>query len=140
MRTGLYSATMAVVLAAGMSAGFAATSMNLTNQQKQSIQQSLMSEPAQSQPNGFTAQLGKKVPSSVKLNKVPSQLAQKVPSVKNDDYAKFRNNEIVIVNPNNREIMAVIGQSSTTGAAASTTMPNSATGRVSNTRMPNRQK
>lgn len=122
MRTNLVSAAAAMVLAACMSTVFAAASMNLTDQQKQSIQHGLANQPTQPQPSGFTAQLGKKIPSSVTLGKVPSHVAQNVPSVKNDEFAKFDNNEIVIVNPTNKEIMAIVGQSSTTGAKAGSTM------------------
>jgi hypothetical protein len=113
------------VLTAGVSNVLAAASVNLTDQQKQSIQQSLASRPAQQQPTGFTAQLGEKVPSSVKLNKLPGQLVQQVPSVKNDEFAKFTNNEIVIVNPTDKKVLAIVGQNSTTGAKAGSTMQKS---------------
>ena len=118
MRTGLTRTAAAMILAACMSSAFAAESVNLTDQQKQSIQHGLASLPAQSLPGGFAAQLGGKVPSSVTLKKLPSDLAQQVPSVKNDEFAKFTNNEIVIVNPSSKKIVAIIGQSSTTGAKA----------------------
>ena len=101
MRTGLTRTAAAMILAACMSSAFAAESVNLTDQQKQSIQHGLASLPAQSLPGGFAAQLGDKVPSSVTLKKLPSDVAQQV-----------------IVNPSSKKIMAIIGQSSTTGAKA----------------------
>jgi len=52
-------------------------------------------------------------------------VVQQVPSVKNDEFAKFTNNEIVIVNPTDKKVLAIVGQNSTTGAKAGSTMQKS---------------
>jgi hypothetical protein len=45
-------------------------------------------------------------------------VTQQVPAIKNDEFAKFANSEIVIVNPTDKRILTIVGQSSTTGAKA----------------------
>ena len=119
MRSRLYLTTLAVALAAGIGAAVAAGPVNLTEQQQQSIQQGLSSQAGQSAPSEFTAKVGEKVPDSVNLDAMPSDTADQVPELKGHDFAKFENNEIIIVDPSSREVVAVIHQSSTTGASPS---------------------
>jgi hypothetical protein len=119
MHTKLFTMTLAIGFAAGIGCATAATQpVNLRQQQKQSIQQQLSSKSAQAVPAGFTAQVGAKVPQSVILHPLPTKSASNINSVKSDDYAKLKNNKILIVNPTNRKVVAIIQTSgSTTGSS-----------------------
>jgi hypothetical protein len=118
MRTGLTIPAAAIVLAAGMSVALAASPVNLTQAQKQSVKQSLSGKSAQAVPAGFTPAVGSKIPQSVTLKSVPSQLASKISKIKGDKYAKLKNNDILIAN-STRKVVAVIHGSSTTGSSSS---------------------
>jgi len=120
MRTNLFTTTLAIGFAAGLGAAVAAQQpLNLSQQQQQTIQQQLSSKNAQSVPSNFTAQVGAKVPQSVTLQPMPQQVASKVQAVKNDDFAKLQNNKILIVNPTDRTVAAVIsGNGATTGSSS----------------------
>jgi len=119
MRTKLFTTTLAIGFAAGLGAAVAAPQqpLNLTQQQQQTIQQQLSSKNAQAVPANFTAQVGAMVPQSVTLQPLPQQVASKVQAVKNDDFAKLQNNKILIVNPTDRTVAAVISENgATTGS------------------------
>ena len=120
MRTKLFTTTLAIGFAAGLGAAVAAQQpLNLSQQQQQTIQQQLSSKNAQSAPSNFTAQVGAKVPQSVTLQPMPQQVASKVQAVKNDAFAKLQNNKILIVNPTDRTVAAVIsGKGATTGSSS----------------------
>jgi hypothetical protein len=107
-------ATIAVALTFGIGVA-AAAEVNLTQHQKEMIQQNLSTESGQSIPSGFMPGVGKKVPSSVSLKQLPSNLKNQISSLKNEEYAKFNNNEIVLVNPSDRDVVATIQGASTTG-------------------------
>ena len=49
------------------------------------------------------------------LKQLPSNLKNQISSLKNEEYAKFNNNEIVLVNPSGRDVVATIQGASTTG-------------------------
>lgn len=119
MRT-LFISTIAIGLAAGMGVA-AAGSINLSQDQQKQIANELNAQSAQQAPSGFTAKAGEKAPSGVNLSALPDKVAQQFPTLKNDKFAKFDNNKVIIVDPNNsNEIVAVIDESSmaTTGANA----------------------
>lgn len=119
MRPHVLAATIALSVAASIGAASAAEQLNLTQQQKQTIAQDLSSQPATPAPSGFNAQLGAKVPQSVTLHSLPSNVTNQVASVKGNEFAKI-GNDIVIVDPSKREVMAVINErSSTTGSSPS---------------------
>jgi hypothetical protein len=114
MRTKMLASTVAVTFIAGITAISAAGQLSLTPQQKQTIQQDLSSQKAENMPSGFTLQRGTHVPQSVALHQLSSNLTNQIQSLKGDEFAKFNNNEIGIVNPSNRQVEAVINESSTT--------------------------
>ena len=126
MRTKLFTTTLAVGFVAGLGAAVAAPqTVNLTAQQKKTIEQNTMQQSAQPVPAGFTAEIGNKVPNSVTLKSLPSKVASKVPSIKGDKVAKLKNKEILIVNPQNRQVVAMINENATTGSSANMNVPKS---------------
>jgi len=123
MRKTVFMTTLAVAFAAGLGAASAANAagpVNLTQSQKNTIKSQLSSQNAQAVPGGFTASIGAKVPTSVSLKPLPSKVASQVKSVKDDEYAKLKDNQILIVEPSNRKVVAMINENGTTGSASNT--------------------
>jgi hypothetical protein len=108
----------AIALALIGSVGLAgAAQLNLTSAQKQSILQSVASEKGQTAPAGFQAKLGEKVPQSLSMHQLPSSATSQVSAAKEYEYAKLQNNEVLLINPKDRQVAEIIMPSSTTGSA-----------------------
>lgn len=102
-----------------MSKGGAQSQLNLTSSQKQTISKELADETAANA--SFSASVGSKVPESVALKPVPMTLANEIPSIKPYSYAKLHNDNIVLADPKNRTVMAVIDSGlATTGSGSGT--------------------
>jgi hypothetical protein len=85
--------------------------LNLTQQQRQKIAQAVANQPAEQAPANFQASVGQKVPSSLTLKSFPSSAQTELPaSLQGDQYAKLNNNDIIIVDPSNREVVGVVNQ------------------------------
>lgn len=119
MSTKLRLAAIALSFAAGTTVAAAAGTINLTSQQQQKLSQELASQPAEQAPSGFDAQVGEKAPASLKLQQLPSQATTQVPSLEGKEFAKFESGEIIVVDPSNQEIVAVINEGGTTGSSGS---------------------
>jgi hypothetical protein len=119
MHRQILATTIAGTFIAGICAASAAGQLNLTPQQKQTIQLDLSSQKAENMPSGFTLVEGAKVPQSVTLHQLPGNVTNQIQSLKGTEFVKFNNNEIGIVEPSNREVAAVINESSTTTGSAS---------------------
>jgi hypothetical protein len=65
--------------AAGQSGSAAQAKLELTPSQKQTLQQGLAKQAAQSAPSGFQAQIGGKVPASLKAQALPKDVAAQLP-------------------------------------------------------------
>ncbi len=116
MRTSLYGTTIAVALIGG--AGLAgAAQLNLTSAQKQTIWQSVASAKGQTAPSGFQVRLGEKVPQSLSMHQLPSGAASEVSAAKDYEYAKLANNEVLLINPKDRQVAEIIMPPTTTGSA-----------------------
>ncbi len=61
----------------------------------------------QKAPAGFDAMAGVAVPSTLKIEAVPSKTARAVPALRSYDFAKIQG-KLLIVNPHNRKIAEVI--------------------------------
>ena len=61
----------------------------------------------QKAPSGFNATVGAVVPSTVKIEPVPSKAVSAVPALKSFDFAMV-NGKLLIVNPSNKKIVEVI--------------------------------
>jgi hypothetical protein len=94
-----------------------AAQLNLTAAQKQTILQSVASEKGQTAPSGFQARLGEKVPQSLSMHQLPSSAMTQVSAAKEYEYAKLQNNEVLLINPKDRQVAEIIMPSSTTGSA-----------------------
>jgi hypothetical protein len=108
----------AIALALIGSVGLAgAAQLNLTSAQKQSIFQSVASEKGQTAPSGFQARLGEKVPQSLSMHQLPGSVTSRVSAAKEFEYAKLQNNEVLLINPKDRQVAEIIMPSGTTGSA-----------------------
>jgi hypothetical protein len=84
--------------------------LNLTATQRHELWQSLSKQAAkESAPTGFTAKVGEAVPSSIKLQSLPSNVSSQIPAVKSYDYALLQN-ELLIVDPSSKKIVDIITQ------------------------------
>jgi len=116
MRTNLYGTAIAAALIG--SAGLAgAAQLNLTAAQKQTIFHSVASEKGQPAPSGFQARLGEKLPQSLSMHQLPSSATNQVSAAKDYEYAKLANDEVLLINPKDRQVAEIIMPSSTTGSA-----------------------
>jgi hypothetical protein len=116
MRTSLYGTTIALALIGSVGLAGAAQ-LNLTSAQKQTIAQSVASERGQTAPSGFQARVGEKVPQSLSMHQLPSSATSQVSAAKDYEYAKLANNEVLLINPKDRQVAEIIMPSSTTGSA-----------------------
>ena len=82
--------------------------LNLTSTQRQELWQSLSKQAAkESVPAGFTAKVGEAVPSSIKLQPLPTNLSSQIPGVKSYDYALLQD-ELLIVDSSSKKIVDII--------------------------------
>jgi hypothetical protein len=116
MLTRLVPLSVTIALAAGSSLAFAASdTVTLTETQKQEIAKDIGSQTGEKTPVGFHAAVGTKVPASMVLHPLPSQVSTDVASVKSYEFVKLQDsNQILLVNPSDRTIVAVIQSSATT--------------------------
>ena len=116
MRTSLQGTAIALALVG--SVGFAmAGQLNLTSPQQHTIYQGLASEKGQTAPTGFQAKVGEKVPQSLSMHQLPSSVTSQVTAAKDYEWAKLQNNEVLLINPKDRQVAEIIMPSSTTGSA-----------------------
>jgi hypothetical protein len=114
----LRGTAIALVVCGSVSLAAAAEqALNLTSAQKHTIYQSVMNEKGQTAPSGFRPSIGAKVPSSLTLHQLPRDVASQIPKAKNYEFAKLQNNEVLLVDPKNREVAEMIASSSTTGSS-----------------------
>ena len=115
MRAILLGTTAALILA-GTAGLAAAGQLSLTSTQQQSIYHSLASEKGQTAPSNFQPKLGAKVPDSVTMHQLPSSVTNEISTTKGYEFAKFTNNEVVLIDPKDRQVAELIMPPSTTGA------------------------
>ena len=104
------------------------TQINLTPQQKQQIFNAAQSLP-QEQGQSASLSTGSKVPSNMTLHPLPQQAKQTLgTTLQNAEIAKLQNGDVIVVNPSDKTVQAVItaqDASSTTGSAGSMNSPSS---------------
>lgn len=61
-------------------------------------------------PVTFTAKVGNAVPNDVAVHPMPVSTANKVPAVRQYNYALLDSNKLLIVNPNDRKVAEIITQ------------------------------
>ena len=111
----LRSTTIALALIGSVGLA-AAAQLNLTSAQKQTIYQSVASEKGQAAPAGFEAKVGVKAPTSLSTHQLPSNATNQVSAAKDYEWAKLQNNEVLLINPKDRQVAEVIMPPSTTGS------------------------
>jgi hypothetical protein len=116
MRTILCGTTIAMALIGSVGLAGAAQ-LTLTSAQKQAIFEGVASEKGQTAPSGFQVKLGEKVPQSLSMHQLPNRVTSQVSAARDYDYAKLANNEVLLINPKDRQVAEIIMPSSTTGSA-----------------------
>jgi hypothetical protein len=116
MRTTLYGTALAAALIGSVSVAGAAQ-LNLTSAQKQTIFHSVASEKGQAAPSGFQARLGEKLPQSLSMRQLPNSATNQVSAAKDYEYTKLANQEVLLINPKDRQVAEIIMPSTTTGSA-----------------------
>ena len=82
----------------------------LTGAQHQEILQGTSPQAVkESPPAGFKAEIGKVVPSSIKLQPMPKQVSEQVPAVKSFDFAMLQD-QLLIVDPTSKKVIDIITQ------------------------------
>ena len=118
MRTVLLGTTVALAIAGSASLA-AAGQLSLTSTQMQSIYHSLASEKGQTAPSNFQPKLGAKVPGSLAMHPLPSTVTNEIAATKGFEYAKLASNEVVLIDPKDRQVAEVIMPPNTTGSSTS---------------------
>jgi hypothetical protein len=80
---------------------------DLTNVQKQAISHAVAGN-EQFVPPTFHASIGATVPQSVKLAPLPKMLASHIPPIKHDEVAALKNQDVLLVRPQDRKVLGVI--------------------------------
>jgi hypothetical protein len=114
LAAGLLMAGVSAASAAGMSqpnstmSRPASDTLSLTTTEQKAAWNALHGQATeQKAPSGFNAIVGAVVPSTVKIEPVPSKAASDVPMLKSFDFAMV-NGKLLIVNPSDKKIVEVI--------------------------------
>ncbi len=91
MRKIVYRTAVTVVFLGSVAVATAAQ-LNLTDQQKQNIVQSVQTETGQRAPAGFQPRVGASVPPSMSMRQLPASVAAQVPGAKDLRYTKLDTN------------------------------------------------
>jgi hypothetical protein len=118
MRAILLGTTTALALA-GTASLAAAGQLSLTSTQMQSIYHSLAGEKGQTVPFNFQPKVGAKVPGSLAMHPLPSTVTNEIAATKGFEYAKLASNEVVLIDPKDRQVAEVIMPPNTTGSTTS---------------------
>jgi hypothetical protein len=80
---------------------------DLTPVQKRAISQSIVGN-GQFAPPTFHVSIGAIVPQSVELAPLPNSVTDQVPSIRRDDFAALKGQEVLLVRPQDRKVVGVI--------------------------------
>jgi hypothetical protein len=81
--------------------------LHLSMAKKRTISQELTGR-AQLPPLDLDASPDRTLPRSLTLNLIPRKLASQFPKIRRDNYAVLKNEEVLLVNPQTRKVVAVI--------------------------------
>lgn len=117
LAAGLLLASVSVVSAAGTSSPSGQTTsmsrqardtLKLTSAQQKEAWRDLSSQASnQNSPSGFQPAVGSVVPTSIKLEPVPSKSTANIPALRSYDFAKVQG-KLLIVNPTDKKIADMI--------------------------------
>jgi hypothetical protein len=116
MRKIIYRSAMTAAFLGSIAIATAAE-LNLTDQQMQTIARSVQTERGQPAPAGFMPRVGASVPQSMPIRQLPSNVTTQVPTAKNLEYIKLDNNNVLLIDPDDRRVAEIITPSGSTGAA-----------------------
>ena len=105
----LRNGTFALVFL-GSSVAATAGMLNLSGAQEQLIYRSVMDEKGEPAPAGFRPAIGAKAPSSLTLHKLPSRVVDRIPSARRYEYIKLPTDEVLLVDPTDRQVVDVISR------------------------------
>ena len=74
-----------------------------------------MNEKGQAAPAGFQAKIGVTVPQTLALQALPVSVFSQIPAAKDYQFVKLQNNEILVVNPKDRQVAEIVMQQGTAG-------------------------
>jgi hypothetical protein len=83
------------------------SALHLSMAQKRSISGRLMAT-EQLPPPDFHAVDDSTLPRSLRMSALPRKLARQFPTIRRDDYTVLKNEEVLLVNPRTRKVVAVI--------------------------------
>src|SRR5712664_3385306 len=110
MRKNAYRSAITAAFLGSISVASAAE-LNLTDQQKQTIAQSVQTEKGHPAPAGFMPRVGASVPQSMPTRQLPSNATTQVPAAKNLEYIKLDNNSVLWIDPNDGRVAEIIARS-----------------------------
>ncbi len=85
-------------------------SLPLTVSQRRTVWKDLGKQASnQTAPSSFTASVGATIPGDITIKAVPAKVAARVSALKPYDYARL-DNQLVIVNPNDKKVVDVISR------------------------------
>ena len=107
----LRNGTFALVLL-GCCCGGVATAgfLSLSGAQEQLIYLSVMNEKGEPVPSDFHPSIGVKVPPTLTLHKLPSRVIDRIPSARRYEYIKLPTDEVLLVDPTDRQVVDVISR------------------------------
>jgi hypothetical protein len=82
--------------------------LNLTPSQQLSVYQDVGTAPEVAPPQHYLIHVGGQVPASVQLKTLPAAAASQVQQLKNDDYVKLDQGQLLLVKPQDRTIVEII--------------------------------
>ena len=84
--------------------------MKLSPAQQRGVYQGVGKVTEATPPEHYFIHVGGTVPESIKLQPLPAAATQQVPALKNDDYVKFDEGDLLLVKPQDRTIVEVISR------------------------------
>jgi hypothetical protein len=82
--------------------------LNLTPSQQRGVYQDIGTVPEIIPPQHYLIHVGGLVPASMQLKSLPAAAAAQVPQLKNDDYVKLDQGQLLLVKPQDRTIVEII--------------------------------
>ena len=105
----LAALTPAGAQAAASGGGLAGyNALKLTPTQQRSVYQDVGTVPEVTPPEHYLIHVGGQVPASMSLKALPTAPASEAPQLKNDDYVKLDQGQLLLVKPQDRTIVEII--------------------------------
>jgi hypothetical protein len=93
--------------------------LNLTPALERNVYRSIGAVPKVAPPPNYLIHVGSKVPASMPIKPLPASVSRQAPHLKNDDYVKTDEGDVLLVKPQGRVIVDVITKAHGAAARAS---------------------